>query len=301
MKNTKRTAGIIIILIAVIFIILFSGAWYFSSVILYPGPFICTKEHFVFCGNPSEQKLAFEEIEFSTVDGVTIRGWYIPAVNSNSAVILSHGRGANRNEGMRFARPLRDAGFNVITFDYRNCGKSDRSFNSMGYHEKKDLYACVDYLVKCKGIKSVGILGFSLGAATGIIAMAEDSRIKAGVFEAGFANLSDVIAEEGKRTYGLPRYPLIPLVMRIFEIRAGADTDRMNAEEVIASISPRPVYIIHGDADKGVDYSHGTRLFRGAKEPKQMWTVKGGPHVECWQMDRNRAESSIKSFFKKYL
>ncbi len=111
-----------------------------------PGPFTCTKEHFVYCGDPGEQGIPFEKVSSKTTDGLTIRGWYMPA-GGTKAVVLAHGRGANRNEGIRFARVLHGAGYNLLTFDFRNCGESDKSFNSMGYHEKKDIYAAIDYLV----------------------------------------------------------------------------------------------------------------------------------------------------------
>ncbi len=301
MAKTGRGIKILIILIIIVAALLFAAAWYFSSVLMYPGPFQCKKVHFVYCGDPGEQKIPFENITFKTTDNLTIRGWYMPAKNSTKAVIFAHGRGANRNEGMRFARSLHNAGFNLLTFDFRNCGESDRSFNSLGYHEKKDIYAAIDFLINVKKITAVGIMGWSQGAATGIVAMAEDKRIKAGIFEGGFANTVDVIAETARRDYGLPRYPLVPLVIWLSEIRGDMNASEINAEEKIGSIAPRPVYIIHGDADQAVYYSHAEQLYKAAGEPKQLWTVKGGPHVECWQMNREKAESSVVSFFKRYL
>lgn len=301
MAKKGRGIKILITLIIIIVALFFVAAWYFSSVLMYPGPFQCTKEHFVYCGDPGEQNIPFENISFKTADNLTIRGWYMPAKNSAKAVILAHGRGANKNEGMRFARALHHAGFNILTFDFRNCGESDKSFNSLGYHEKKDIYAAIDYLINVKKITDIGIMGWSQGAATSIIAMAEDKRIKAGIFEGGFSNSVDVIAEAAKRDYGLPRYPLVPFVIWLFEIRGDMDASEINAVEKIGSIAPRPVYIIHGDADQAVYYYHAERLYEAAREPKQLWTVKGGPHVECWQMNREKAESSVVSFFKRYL
>jgi len=300
----KSSAGLIrtfMVVAALAAALFFGAAWYFCSVLMNPGPFQCTKEHFVFCGDPMEQGIPFENVEFRSQDGLSIRGWYMPAGASAKAVIFAHGRGANRNEGMRFARPLHDAGLAVLTFDFRHCGESDRSFNSMGFHEKKDIFGAVDFLEKIKGIKRIGLMGWSQGAATGILAMAGDSRILAGVFEGGFANASDVIAEGAARDFGLPRRPLVPFVLWLYGLRGGLNPAEMNAEDVIGSIAPRPVYIIHGDADTMVYYHHGERLFAAAKEPRMMWRVKGGPHVECWQMDREKAERTVREFFAKNL
>jgi uncharacterized protein len=296
----SRGMKVVIVLAIVVAAALFGAAWFFSSVIMYPGPFTCTKEHFVYCGDPGEQGIPFEKVSFKTSDGLTIRGWYMPA-GGTKAIVLAHGRGANRNEGMRFARVLHGAGYNLLTFDFRNCGESDKFFNSTGYHEKKDIYAAIDYLMKEKRMKDIGIMGWSQGSATSIVAMAEDKRVRAGIFEAGFANFADAVADTAKRDYELPRYPLLPIVMWLYELRGDLDVSKMNPEDVIGSIAPRPVYIIHGDADLEVYYSHGERLYAAAKQPKQLWRVVGGPHVECWQMDRKRAEGSVAAFFKKYL
>ncbi len=301
MNGTGRSLKIGLVLLAVVALLFSGAAWYFSSVLMHPGPFECTKEHFVYCGDPLEQGIPFEKIEFQSPDGLIIRGWYMPAGKSTKAVVFAHGRGANRNEGMRFAGSLHDAGYALLTFDFRHCGESAKSFNSMGFHEKKDVIAAVDFLENKKGMKGIGLMGWSQGASTGILAMAEDKRIKAGIFEGGFANAADVIAEGAARDFGLPRLPLLPVVLWLYGVRGKLDTDAMNPEKAIGTIAPRPVYIIHGDADTMVYYSHGERIYKAAGQPKQMWTVKGGPHVECWQMDRKRAEGSVKEFFKKYL
>ena len=158
MAKKGRGIKILITLIIIIVALFFVAAWYFSSVLMHPGPFQCTKEHFVYCGDPGEQNIPFENISFKTADNLTIRGWYMPAKNPAKAVILAHGRGANKNEGMRFARALHHAGFNLLTFDFRNCGESDKSFNSLGYHEKKDIYAAIDYLINVKKITDIGIM-----------------------------------------------------------------------------------------------------------------------------------------------
>ena len=48
-----------------------------------------------------------------------------------------------------------------------------------------------------------------MGAATSIMAMEKDSRIGAGVFEAGWSNLRDLYAEIIEQYIGLPSFPLL--------------------------------------------------------------------------------------------
>ena len=273
---------IITLIVALLLLAYISSAWYFSSQILRLGIMECNVEHFIFCGDPSTQDITFEDVSFETVDGFTIPAWYMPAnaINNNDEVILLvHGRTASRHEGMRYAKAIIDAGYSVLAIDLRHPRQDPNIISTMGYHEQKDVIAALDYLENIKGFDSIGVMGFSMGAAISIKAMAQDPRIKVGVFSGGYANSMDALSEQAKTLYGLPRYPLMPLVELFFEWRGDVDSDEINPEKYIGQISPRPVYIMHGTADGTVNFSHGERLFAAAKEPKQLWRAEGGQHL----------------------
>ena len=50
------------------------------------------------------------------------------------------------------------------------------------------------------------------------------------------------------------------------------------AENAIGRISPRPILLIHGDADQIVPYPHVETLFDRAGEPKELVRIPGGAH-----------------------
>lgn len=280
----------------------FASAWFFSSQILHLGIYDCSAEHYVFCGEPSEQGIKFENINYQSRDGLTLPGWYMSAgeLHNDKAILLVHGRGADRTEGMRYANVLLSAGYNVLAIDMRHPRQDPSIISTMGYYEKNDVLGGLDYLEKTKGIKSIGVMGFSMGAAIGMTVMAQDTRVKVGVFSGGYANAMDVLAEQGKRFYGVPRYPLMPVVETLFSWRGHVDIDEINPEKYITQISPRPVYIMHGTEDKTVDFQHGVRLFEAAGEPKKFWRAEGGAHTRLWQLDQQKAERSVVDFFNLY-
>lgn len=275
-------------------------AFVFSQLLLYPSGYVCSPERFVYCGDPAQLGLAFEDASFSTADGLKLSAWWIPGKGDRS-VILVHGRGVDRHEGMRFVQPLHEAGFNLLMLDLRGCGKSQASVSTMSYYERRDVTAAVDYVMRERGSRSTGVFGFSMGAASSIHAMADDERIRAGIFEGGFAEFSDIIADAAWTDYRLPRYPLLPLVTALFEWRSGAHISSIRPEEAVRRISPRPVFIIHGSADRRVPIAHGERLFQAAGEPRWLWIAPGGKHTSAWQADPPRAESLAAEFFLKYL
>ncbi len=282
--------------------ILYSGAlWYFSSQIVSPPKGKCTQEHFLHCGDPSSLNLPFENIFITTKDISPLPGWFIPARNSHKAVIMVHGHSAWRNEGLRWAPSLHKAGFNVLLFDLRHHGENPAGPVSMGYHEYRDVIAAVDFLQNQKKMSSIGVYGVSMGGVSGIYAMARDSRIQAGVFEAAFANLEDLLGDIASRDYYLPRYPVIPMVLYLFEKRSGAKAVDINAEKIIGGISPRPVFIIHCEKDNYIPYSHGERLYQSAKEPKKFWNSPCNKHARAYQGDPATAEKLVSGFFRENL
>ena len=275
-------------------------AWILSSNIMHPS-FICTEEHFIYCGDPSQLDLSFEDISFQSDDGNDLSGWYMPAEKSDKAVIFVHGHGADRREGMRWFKAVHQAGFNILAFDLRNQGNSTKSFSTMGYFEKQDVIGALDYLQQQKQIQRIGIFGTSMGAATSIMAMVDDPRIVAGVFEAGWANLDDLYGEIIEQHLGLPSFPLVPLITWMLEQRTGMDMAVVNPENLLGGISPRPVFIIHCSGDNLIGFSHGERNYAAANEPKEFWTSPCQIHARAWQSDPEYIENRVTNYFIKYL
>ncbi len=258
--------------IALLLLLLFlycSAAWYFSTTVLHLPVNECNQEHYVFCGSPSEQGISYEDVTYTSEDGLTLPAWFMPNSSESKTILLVHGRGASRHEGMRYAKSLIAAGYNVMAIDMRHPRQGQGIISTMSFYERNDVIGAVNYIKTRMPKTDVGVMGFSMGAATSIIAMAVDDRIKTGIFNSGFANASDVLAENANRMYGLPYYPLMPAVMALMSLRSGADTNDINPETYIASIAPRPIFIMHGTSDTTVGFSHGERLFAAAKEPKQ--------------------------------
>ena len=301
MKNTKKLIAISAASVTGIVIASFLAvAWILSSNIMHP-TFVCSEEHFIYCGDPSQLDLSFEDISIQVGDGHTLSGWYIPAEASDKAVIFIHGHGADRHEGMRWFKAVHQAGFNILAFDLRNQGKSAKSFSTMGYFEKLDVIGALDYLQQQKQIESIGIFGTSMGAATSIMAMVDDSRIAAGVFEAGWANLDDLYSEIIEQHMGLPSYPLLPLTTWMLEQRTGMEMVKLNPEDMLADIAPRPVFIIHCSGDNLIGFSHGERNYAAAKKPKEFWKSPCQMHARAWQSDPEYIEQRVTNYFTKYL
>ena len=293
MKIRLKTA--LAVLTGVLVLVTAVACWVFSSMVLSP-KVNCTVQHHVYCESPAQVKLAFDEVALTTSDGVGLGAWWMPASNAKKAIVFVHGHGGSRAEGLRFAPALHAAGYHLLALDLR---RNHGQYASMGYHERKDVRAAVDWVLQQKGVEGVALMGFSMGAATSILAMAEDTRIRAGLFSSPYASTLDVLSEAAKRDFGIPYYPLIPLVGAVIDWRGNMKIADTVPEAVIGRIAPRPVMLYHCETDRTTDASHSRRLFAAAKEPKGLWVAACDKHEQIWNAFPQEAEARTVDFFKK--
>jgi cephalosporin-C deacetylase-like acetyl esterase len=68
---------------------------------------------------PRDLNMAYEDVSFTTSDGLTLRGWYIPsAKGSKRTLILLHGYPADKGNILPAVAFLHDD-FNLLAFDFR--------------------------------------------------------------------------------------------------------------------------------------------------------------------------------------
>ena len=71
--------------------------------------------------------------------------------------------------------------------------------------------------------------------------------------------------------------------------------------DAIGQISPRPVFIIQGLADKTVPPDSAQRLYEAAGEPRYLWTAEGVGHVGMSAAYPDEYERRVVAFFERYL
>src|SRR4030042_1332815 len=116
--------------------------------------------------NPKDYGMDFENIEYKTSDGVTIKGWLIPGY-LNKLVVMTHVGGLTKYgstvqyknisklynkeiEFLRTAEHLHREGYWVLMFDFRNHGESgpdpNKGIAGIGLEEYKDVIATMEYI-----------------------------------------------------------------------------------------------------------------------------------------------------------
>ena len=195
-------------------------------------------------------------------------------------VVLAHGFFNNKDVYLfrKMAQGISQH-YDVVAFDFRGHGKSSGLF-SWTSREGADLQAVLAY-VKEFGYASVGLIGFSLGAAISLIEAAHNPDIKTVIavsapydfweidyhfWEPGmWKDLKLNLGYKGKGKGVRPGNPLEPKIAPI---------------RIVDRIAPRSVLFIHGSDDWLIRPRHSQALFRKAKDPKKIEIIEHGGHAE---------------------
>ena len=250
--------------------------------------------------SPANYGLACEAAEFRSGDGLTLRGWYVPAMNSTTTIIVCSGANGSLDADVHIAPWLHEAGFNVLLFDWRAHGHSEGEVVTLGYNERYDLFAAVGF-AKSKGADQIGVLGFSMGGAVAIAAAAVYDDIAMVAADSPFVTILSAVAG-GLIERGLSE-GLSYLLARLFLITACLRT-QVNWFEIdpvrwISRIAPRPLLLMFGERDIIAPQAEIDLAFAHAGDPKEVWRVPEAAHRELQTRQPEEYQRRIIEFFGK--
>ena len=252
---------------------------------------------------PSNYNLAFEEVHFTSRDRVKLFGWWIPADNAIGTIVLCHGQRGSMDGDTKQAVPLHDAGFNVFMFDFRAHGRSEGEFVTMGMYEKEDLLGVMDYLDTERGIVDVGVLGFSMGAATTLITAALSDHICAVVSDSSFGRLKHTLRATLQQR-GVPGFVARPFVDGVITAASLLTEGRLDQTDPIrwtVHIGFRPILFIQGENDYYVSVADLDRMASLAKGPVEIWIAEGAGHRGAYAADPVEYNRRVINWFTEYL
>lgn len=249
---------------------------------------------------PPGVALPHAEITLTTSDGLELSGWYVRGAKPE-AIILVHGINANRTALLPQALMFHEAGYHLLMLDLRGHGRSEGAEITYGYREAFDVQAAADYLSSLPEIEHIGVLGTSLGGAAVARAAALDPRLEAVVIESSYSSLPDAVEDAFDDFSIFPKWPFAPLLISLAEQRVGIDIGQIDSARDLATISPRPVLIIHGSTDGLFPAHHAQKMYDMAQEPKELWLIEdlghGNPAIDQAEAYRARVVTFFETAF----
>lgn len=239
---------------------------------------------------PETSGLNFESVRIDTEDGLCLHGLFFPATSPAQGTVLHfHGNAGNVTGHWPLIAWLPPAGWNVLCFDYRGFGRSEGRVTQQG--TVLDGHAALNYLLRRTDLDPSRLvaLGQSIGGAVAVVVGARRPELRAFLLEAPFAGYRQIA-----RWY-IRRNPLLQ-VLGWWIPRLLIDY-RFDAADHIARLSPRPVLIMHGQADHTVPPEMAVQLHEAAGEPKELWLIPDLDHLEPPDVGHAEAALRISEFF----
>ncbi len=246
---------------------------------------------------PTQLRLAYEDVSYPSRDGVRLAGWFIPGKDSDRAVVLCHGMGADRTDMLDFALALHDGGYSVLMSDFRGHGASGGYTVSYGPKEKWDIVSGVDFLKREHPDKSKHVfgVGWSMGAASLVLAAADDERIEGLHIDAVFASAMDMAKVLPSGAPPIYRQ-VTPYTATVFACaESGVNLFGLDITEAIKQVNC-PVMFVHGEEDKLIPIAQGRAVYESANQPKTWRSIPGAGHCGTIGIDSPNYEIKMLAF-----
>jgi pimeloyl-ACP methyl ester carboxylesterase len=277
-------------------VLTFAACWWGSNVVFYP-PLKIPLTVF-----PEQFDLKHEKKSFKTQDGVTLKGWLIPAeIKTDRTILFCHGWGDNKGDMLDRHRLLQKK-FNLFFFDNRAHGDSGGKHSSIGYLESIDFDAAITYLQEHHASlsKRIGLCGLSMGATVCVYGTANYPQVRGAVLESPFQSFNEVVEQFTANSYSLPYYPFVWLTLIIIRFRLGTDPESYSPTYHIKNID-KPLFFIAGEEDRLMPLKRVQSLYDDAKQPKSMWVIPEATHGRCQEIAGVEYSTRIRDFFEANL
>jgi len=261
-----------------------------------------------------------EDVRFPTRRKLHLVGTYLKTRSASrvGVLIFCHEYLGDRWSALPYLDHLRDCGFDLFTFDFRNHGESDKdsNYNPLQWvtnHEVDDLRAAISYARSRDDADPAGfgLFGVSRGGGTALCVGSKERGAWGVVTDGAFPTRGTMVAyiHRWAEIYvANPRFwKLMP--NSLFEYLGWTGRMRTqfrlgcrysNVEKAVARLAPRPWLAIHGQKDAYIGIAIAEKLFERAGEPKELCVVPQAKHNRCREKDPVAYKQHLVRFFERY-
>jgi fermentation-respiration switch protein FrsA (DUF1100 family) len=261
-----------------------------------------------------------EEVTLTTPDGLALQGCYLRTTKPRKGVLLFGLEfGSNRWSCLPYCDFLREAGYDIFTFETRGQGSSPAQ---TGYEplqwvtdfELVDFQTALAYLKgrPDKDPRGIGLFGLSKGGSAGLMAAARDEFVRCCVVDGAFAAITTMLpymrqwvmiyTESRWLAKHLPWWYLrIAARIGMRRIERIRDVHYPSLEDCMPKLAPRPLLMIHGGADNYIKPDMARALYEMANDPKEFWLVDKAKHNQAFTLAQDEYKAKVLAFFDKHL
>ncbi len=248
-------------------------------------------------GNPPAE-LSAEDHRISSESGSELATWLVRTEGSQAVVILLHPIRSNRKSMLGRAKMLVRAGYSVVMIDFQAHGESPGDAITVGYREKHDVTAAVQFARKQFPGQKIAVIGWSMGGAAATLASPLD--IDALVVESVYPSITEAIYNRVEMRLGPAKHIVAPVLLVQLKPRLGISAKDLRPIDHIAKVNC-PVLVIGGDQDQHTTVAETKRMFEAAAEPKSLFIVDGANHRDFLKFAPRQYQQKVLGFLNQNL
>ena len=257
------------------------------------------------------------EFSFLTEDGLELQACHFRQIEreSRGLVLFCHELGGSRWSAMSYCEGLFDAGYEVLSFDFRNHGTSEKPAGYEPLHwltefEVFDMRAVLKLIRSWDDLRSqpLGVFGISRGGAAAIAAAGCDKNVRCVACESAYSTRT-MMSLFSKRWVSLlvPQWmagwvPAWHIEVSLSGGRWYSELKRkcryVHLERHLPALRNRPVLLISGVQDNYVRPEIAQSLYEGlGEESAELWMVPKARHNGARQTDPEGYDRRLIEFF----
>ncbi|NJE46979.1 alpha/beta fold hydrolase [Thermococcus sp. GR7] len=252
---------------------------------------------------PQDLGFEYEDVEFTTEDGLKLSGWWIDN-GSEKTVIPLHGYTRSRWDDV-YMKPviefLLGEGYNVLAFDFRAHGRSEGKYTTVGDRELLDVKAAIGWLKENHPERAgkIALVGFSMGAIVTIRSLAEIEEVCCGVADSPPMDLDKTGARGLRYFANLPEwlYIFVKPFTKLFS--GGREFHPLKYSDRIR----KPLLLIAGEKDPLVMVDEVREFYernRKINPDVELW-VTDAPHVRTLKFHPEDWKAKVEEFLRKWM
>ncbi len=252
-------------------------------------------------GTPATIGLAHDDVVLPGLGG-ELPAWWVEG-GDEGTVVFVHGRGATREEALRFLPALAERGWDTLVISWR--GDTDAAplrdaRLRWGTEEWADVESAVDWVIDGRGPdEPIVLFGSSLGGA--LVGQFLDrspleAEVDGVVLDSPVLSL-DATLDLQANLNGVPEFVeplLLPTTELVAGLMYGVDTPSLEQTDDDRTFDV-PTLLFHGAQDDFVPFTPSLRLSQQARQVEYVG-IEGAGHVRSWNADSDRYEQALGEF-----
>lgn len=249
-----------------------------------------------------------EDVYITSRDGLRLHGFLLEQPDQKTArgtIILVHGwRSHPEIDFSASWESYIKKELNVLAIEQRAHGQSEGKYVCFGTKERFDLLDWITFINKRYGSENkIIISGISMGSSTVMMTLGEEElpqNVVGATADCGFVSAWDEFVHVLKRSYHLPKFPLLYTTDLLSRVVADFGFREYSTEESLKK-AKIPVLMLHGLADDFVPPEHSRRSAAACSSPCELLEVEGAGHGMSYLVDPDTVKEKLDAFFDRVL